>query len=113
MTAYIIRRLLWMIPILLGVSVICFTLLKQAPGDPVSAIVASSRDSGSQMTQADRDALREQYGLNNPVYVQYYDWASLAIRGNFGDSTRSNQPVWDVIKSRLPNTTRVVTPSTV
>jgi peptide/nickel transport system permease protein len=107
MSAYIIRRLLWMIPILLGVSVICFALLKQAPGDPVSAIVASSRDSGSQMTQADRDTLREQYGLNNPVYVQYYDWASLAIRGNFGDSTRSNQPVWDVIKGRLPNTIKL------
>lgn len=107
MTAYIIRRLLWMIPILLGVSVICFALLKQAPGDPISAIVASGRDSGSQMTQADREALRQQYGLNNPVYVQYYDWASLAIRGNFGDSTRSNQPVWDVIKGRLPNTIKL------
>ena len=107
MTAYIIRRLLWMIPILLGVSIICFGLLKQAPGDPVSAIVASSRDSGSTMTQQDRDTLREQYGLNNPIYVQYFDWVSLAVRGNFGDSTRSNQPVWDVIKSRLPNTIKL------
>jgi peptide/nickel transport system permease protein len=96
-----------MIPILIGVSIICFALLKQAPGDPVSAIVASSRDSGSQMTQADRDALRQQYGLNNPIWVQYYDWASLAMRGDFGYSTRSNQPVSDVIRSRLPNTMKL------
>jgi peptide/nickel transport system permease protein len=107
MTAYIIRRLLWMIPILIGVSVICFTLLKQAPGDPVTAIVANSRTSGGQLTQQDRDTLREQYGLNNPVWVQYYDWASLAMRGDFGYSTRSNQPVSDVIRSRLPNTMKL------
>jgi peptide/nickel transport system permease protein len=107
MTAYIIRRLLWMVPILIGVSVICFALLKQAPGDPVTAIVANSRTSGSQLTQQDRDTLREQYGLNNPIWVQYYDWASLAIRGDFGYSTRSNQPVSDVILSRLPNTMKL------
>ncbi|MDQ3548477.1 MAG: ABC transporter permease [Chloroflexota bacterium] len=107
MVAYVIRRLLWMIPILLGVSIICFGLLLRAPGDPVSAIVASSRDSGSTLTQQDRDTLRQQYGLNNPIYVQYFDWVSLAARGNFGNSTRSNQPVWDVIKSRLPNTIKL------
>lgn len=107
MTAYVIRRLLWMIPILIGVSIICFGLLKRAPGDPVSAIVASSRNTGATITQQDREALREQYGLNNPVWVQYYDWASLVARGDFGYSTRSNQPVWDVIKSRLPNTVKL------
>jgi peptide/nickel transport system permease protein len=107
MTAYIIRRMLWMIPILLGVSVICFALLMRAPGDPVSAIVASSRNTGATMTQQDREQLREQYGLNNPAYVQYYDWVSLVVRGDFGDSTRSNEPVWDVIRTRLPNTIKL------
>jgi peptide/nickel transport system permease protein len=107
MTAYVIRRLLWMIPILLGVSVICFALLKQAPGDPVLAIVSSSRDSGTVLTQADRDHLREQYGLNNPVYVQYFDWLELVVQGDFGLSTRSNQPVSDVLRSRLPNTIKL------
>jgi peptide/nickel transport system permease protein len=107
MTAYVIRRLLWMVPILFGVSIVCFTLLKQAPGDPVSAIVASSRTSGQVLTQQDRDALREQYGLNNPVYVQYFDWAKLAARGDFGYSSRSNQPVIDVILDRLPNTMKL------
>src|SRR5690554_6266006 len=104
MTAYIIRRLLWMFPLLLGVSIICFALLKQAPGDPVVAIIASGRESGAQLTTEDRERLREVYGLNRPVYVQYYDWLREAVKGNFGVSTRMREPVFDVIMQRLPNT---------
>ncbi len=107
MTAYIIRRLLWMIPLLLGVSVICFALLKAAPGDQVSAMMAGSRGSGVTITAAEREALREQYGLNNPVYVQYYDWLRETARGNLGISSRMNQPVTDVIRQRLPNTMKL------
>lgn len=107
MTAYIIRRLMWMIPLLFGVSIICFTLLKNAPGDPVSAIIAAGRDSGEQLTTEDREALREQMGLNQPVYLQYVDWLREAVRGNFGTSTRMRQPVFDVIMSRLPNTMKL------
>lgn len=107
MTAYIIRRLLWMLPLLLGVSIICFGLLKQAPGDPVVAIIAAGRDSGSQLTTEDREALREIYGLNRPVYVQYVDWLREAVRGNFGNSTRMREPVFDVIMTRLPNTMKL------
>ncbi|CAN5818907.1 oligopeptide ABC transporter permease AppB [soil metagenome] len=107
MTAYIIRRLLWMIPLLLGVSIISFGLLKAAPGDQVSAMMASSRGSGATMTAADREQLREQYGLNNPVYVQYYDWLRETARGNLGVSSRMNQPVRDVILQRLPNTMKL------
>jgi peptide/nickel transport system permease protein len=107
MTAYIIRRLLWMIPLLLGVSIICFALLKQAPGDPVVAIIAAGRDSGQQLTTEDREALRELYGLNRPIYVQYVDWLREAVRGNFGNSTRMRQPVFEVIMMRLPNTMKL------
>jgi peptide/nickel transport system permease protein len=107
MTAYIIRRLLWMFPLLLGVSIICFGLLKQAPGDPVVAIIAAGRESGQQLTTEDREALRELYGLNRPVYVQYVDWLREAVRGNFGNSTRMRQPVFDVIMMRLPNTMKL------
>lgn len=107
MMAYIIRRLLWMIPLLLGVSIICFGLLKAAPGDQVSALMASSRASGVSLTAGEREALREQYGLNNPVYVQYYDWLRETVRGNLGDSSRMNQPVTDVIMQRLPNTMKL------
>jgi peptide/nickel transport system permease protein len=107
MTAYIIRRLMWMIPLLFGVSIICFALLKQAPGDPVVAIIAAGRDSGQQLTTEDREALREVYGLNRPIYVQYVDWLREAVRGNFGNSTRMRQPVFDVIMTRLPNTMKL------
>ncbi len=107
MTAYIIRRLMWMIPLLFGVSIICFALLKQAPGDPVTAIIAAGRESGQQLTTEDREALREQMGLNRPVYIQYVDWLREAVRGNFGISTRMRQPVFDVIMSRLPNTMKL------
>jgi peptide/nickel transport system permease protein len=107
MTAYIIRRLMWMIPLLFGVSLICFALLKQAPGDPVVAIIAAGRDSGQQLTTEDREALREVYGLNRPIYVQYVDWLREAVRGNFGNSTRMRQPVFEVIMTRLPNTMKL------
>ena len=107
MTAYIVRRLLWILPLLFGVSLVCFALLKSAPGDPVSAIRAQSRSSGQIIQASDMEALREQYGLNDPVYVQYFDWLSLAARGNFGYSTRQNAPVVDVVMDRLPNTMKL------
>lgn len=107
MTAYIIRRLLWMIPLLLGVSVICFGLLKRAPGDPVTAILAQSRASGTIINADDKEALRELYGLNKPIYQQYFDWLKIAVRGDFGYSTRLKQPVTDVLKPRLANTIKL------
>jgi peptide/nickel transport system permease protein len=107
MTAYIIRRLLWMFPILLGVSIICFALLKQAPGDPVAVMVADARATGQVITAEDRERLRRQYGLDRPVYLQYLDWLQQVSRGNFGVSTRTNAPVSEVIMQRLPNTIKL------
>jgi peptide/nickel transport system permease protein len=107
MTAYIIRRLLWMLPLLFGVSVISFTLLKSAPGDPVSAILAGAAREGGGMTAEDRQRLREQYGLDDPAYVQYFRWLREVVQGNLGESTRSNAPVFDIIKQRLPNTIKL------
>ncbi len=107
MTAYIIRRLLWMIPLLLGVSVICFILLLRMPGDPVSAIIASSRGTGEVTSAEDRAQLREQLGLNDPVYVRYFDWLREVLKGNFGQSVIKKQPVTEVIRSKLPNTIKL------
>lgn len=108
MTAFIIRRLLWMVPILFGVSVICFVLLKQAPGDPVAILVADARQAGQQISMEDRARLREQYGLNRPVHLQYADWLGQVLQGNFGVSTRTNAPVHELIMARLPNTLRLM-----
>jgi peptide/nickel transport system permease protein len=107
MTAYIIRRLLWMLPLLLGVSIICFAMLKRAPGDPVAVMMAEARATGATLTQADRERLRQQYGLDRPVYVQYLDWLGQVSRGNFGMSSRMNAPVSGVIMQRLPNTLKL------
>jgi peptide/nickel transport system permease protein len=113
MTAYIIRRLLWMIPLLIGVSIICFGMLKRAPGDPVLVLLAQSRSSGTVITKDDKEALRQLYGLNKPIYQQYFDWVKLAVRGNFGNSTRVKQPVSKVIRTRLPNTLKLTSVSLV
>ncbi len=107
MTAYIVRRLLWMIPLLVGVSVITFAMLKRIPGDPVTVMLLESRSSGRVITEADRERLRKQYGLDKPAYLQYFDWLGEVLRGNLGTSIRMKQPVTEVIKQRLPNTIKL------
>ncbi|MBX5446641.1 ABC transporter permease [Sphaerobacter sp.] len=107
MAGFIIRRLLWMLPLLLGVSIICFAMLKRAPGDPVAAMLAESRSTGQNLTLADRERLRHQLGLDRPAYLQYVDWLGQVAHGNLGMSTRMNQPVADVIMQRLPNTMKL------
>ncbi|MDP9469282.1 MAG: ABC transporter permease [Chloroflexota bacterium] len=107
MTAYIVRRLLWMVPILLGVSVITFAMLKNVPGDPVSQMMATGRSGGARATQADRERLARQYGLDKPVYIQYVDWLREIARGNLGTSFESNRPVLELILERLPNTMKL------
>ena len=107
MTAYIVRRLLWMVPILLGVSVITFAMLKNVPGDPVSQMMATGRSGGARVTQADRERLARQYGLDKPVYVQYVDWLREIAGGNLGTSFESNRPVLELILERLPNTMKL------
>jgi len=107
MTAYIVRRLLWMIPLLVGVSIITFAMLKRIPGDPVTVMLLESRSSGRVITEADRERLRKQYGLDKPAYLQYFDWLGEVLRGNLGTSIRMKQPVTEVIKQRLPNTMKL------
>jgi len=106
MTAYVIRRLLWIGPILFGVSVLTFVMLKNVPGDPVSQALAGGRG-GSMVTQSDRQRLAEQYGLNRPLHLQYLDWIGGVARGNLGYSYESNRPVLELILERLPNTLKL------
>ena len=106
MTAYIIRRLLWMAPILFGVSVITFIMLKNVPGDPVSEQLAGGRG-GRVVTQADRERLAKQYGLDRPLHLQYVDWVRSVASGNLGYSYESNRPVRDLILEHLPNTIKL------
>jgi peptide/nickel transport system permease protein len=106
-TAYIIRRLLWVVPVLLGVSIITFALLKNVPGDPVMQTLAAGRTGEMPSTAADRERLYKQLGLDKPVYLQYFDWLREVTKGNLGYSIERNQPVFDLIKARLPNTLKL------
>jgi peptide/nickel transport system permease protein len=87
-----------MIPVLLLVSVLIFSLIHLTPGDPVVAML------GEEATPQARDALRRQLGLDQPIPVQYAGWLTRALRGDLGRSIRTNQPVAEAIGERLPVT---------
>jgi len=97
-TQYILRRLLLMIPVAFLVSAIVFVLLRITPGDPVLVYAGEERD------PAALEALRHEYGLDQPLPVQYVVWLEHAIRGDLGRSLRTRQPVTQAILERLPKT---------
>src|SRR4051812_10459557 len=98
MAAYIAKRLLAAVPVLLGVSVVAFVLVRLVPGDPVTAML------GAQYNEAQARVLRERYGLDRPVPVQYALWLGRVVRGDLGRSAFTRQPVRSAILERLPVT---------
>src|SRR5713101_1239193 len=99
MTAYIIRRIVHMIPVLLGVTIIAFTVMRIIPGDVAQLMM------GENANPQDLQKLRESLGLNQPIHVQYIQWLGNALRGDLGTSFRNpNQTVAQVIMERLPIT---------
>lgn len=99
MLTYILKRLLALIPVLVGVSLLVFASLYLTPGDPLSAVLGEAVVSKEQA-----DQLRAQYGFDQPLYVQYLRFAGRAIQGDLGRSLRYNQPVLTQIQSQLPAT---------
>ncbi len=95
MLNYALRRILYLVPVLFGVSVISFSLLRFIPGDP--AIVLA----GVGATQADLEGIRAEYGLNAPLPVQYLNYVSRAVRGDLGISIRTRDPVARTLATRL------------
>lgn len=98
MGKYILRRIINMIPTLLIVAIIVFLITRMIPGDPAAVML------GPQASVQKIEALTEQLGLNEPLYVQFFDYISNLLKGNLGDSLAYNQPVIDLIKDRFPNT---------
>jgi ABC-type dipeptide/oligopeptide/nickel transport system permease component len=92
------RRLLGAIPVLLGISFLVFMLMHIAPGDPVSLLL------GDDATPADVEQIRRELGLDKPLLMQYWDFLSRAIRGDFGRSLKFNEPVMKLVFERLPAT---------
>ena len=101
MGKYLVMRLVLMIPILLGITIVSFTVMKVAPGDPVSLYT----DFNPNMNAETIKRLRETYGLDDPMYVQYWRWLSNMVRLDFGTSFASDhRPVLNKILERLPIT---------
>ncbi len=98
MTAYIIRRLLLLVPVAFFVSVITFLLIHLVPGDPARVLL------GEDVTPQALAALRRELGLNRPLYEQYVLWVNQALHGNLGESIILHQPVLQAIIQRLPVT---------
>ena len=101
MLRFILRRLLILIPTLILISIITFAIIQLPPGDFLTSYVAALTTTGEVTNEAEIEYLREQYGLNKPVYVQYLKWMSGAVRGDFGESFAMGRPVKDLIWERL------------
>ena len=89
-------------PVLLGVSVFCFLLIRVLPGDPVLSIVPETA------TPEDIERTRARYGLDRPLVEQYGAWMAGVVRGDFGDSIRTNRAIVEQIAERLPRTLELV-----
>ena len=104
MTTYIIRRLLLMIPTLLGITIMVFAISRIAPGDPVSLSMGPGGQLDAARAADVRKARMALYGLDKPIPVQYAKWLGRVVRLDFGDSIKHHRPVIDIIKERLPIT---------
>lgn len=98
LTEYTIKRLIIGVFIILAVTVILFGIMQAMPGDPIE-LLAGERVSPEKIAQ-----LKAQWGLDKPVYMQYFYWLSRIIRGDFGRSMVTKLPVIELIKARLPYT---------
>lgn len=99
MVSYILRRCIMAIPILLGITILSFSIMHLAPGDPASLMVDPT------IKPEDKARVLESLGLNDPVHIQYMKWLGRMVQGDFGTSfIRKGQPVIEMILNRLPYT---------
>ena len=101
MIAYIARRFLLALGTMWAISVFSFIIIQLPPGDFVDAYIANLSASGSVVSMEEAESLRQLYGLNRPIYVQYAKWITRVLHGDFGESMEWQRPVMDVIGDRL------------
>jgi peptide/nickel transport system permease protein len=102
MLTYILRRIVLLIPTILVISVISFLIIQLPPGDFLTAQIAVLQNQGQLVDESVIQAMQQQYGLDQPMYVQYWKWISgIVLRGDFGQSLQWRQPVADLIWERL------------
>src|ERR1700716_2467453 len=98
MWAYAAERILYAVPIAIGVTVICFGLVFLAPGDPVQMLLPPDA------SQQDVEYLKKLYGFDRPIPIQYLKWLGRAVSGDLGVSLQSNRPVISEVSRALSNT---------
>ncbi|HWR30703.1 MAG TPA: ABC transporter permease [Negativicutes bacterium] len=101
MLKYIGKRFLWMIPVLLGISFILFSIMELSPGDPARMML------GDYASQADVEALRKEMGLNDPFFIRYGNYVNNILHGDFGMSYQTKKNCAEEIINRFPATLKI------
>ncbi|QNO15692.1 ABC transporter permease [Alkalicella caledoniensis] len=99
MKTYLIRRLLQMIPLFFGITIVSFSIVHLAPGSPVDLLAGDPN-----ITPEDIARMEEALGLNRPIHIRYFEWVGDMVKGDFGNSFRQGKAVSALILERLPNT---------
>ena len=107
MLSYIIRRIIYMIVVLLVLSVVSFFIIQLPPGDFLTAFIENMRAQGTVVSEEQIMLLKEYYGLDQPMYLQYLRWLGNLLQGDLGQSFQWNQPVTELIKERLALTVTI------
>jgi len=118
MIAYFVRRLLLVIPTFIGITIMVFAITRFVPGGPIERIIADTRamqtgqggssstasgpSGGQPLSEEQIQKLKEYYGFDKPLLTSYFFWLSKVLQGDLGRSTRYYDPVWDMIKDRIP-----------
>ncbi|MBI5029047.1 MAG: ABC transporter permease [Chloroflexi bacterium] len=100
MTKYLINRLLYTIPVIIGVSILVFSMLHLVPGDPVRAMFADAGGASAEQIEQ----IRRLLGLDQPLPIQYLNYIGKVLRGDLGESIISKQSVWELIVQNFPST---------
>lgn len=103
MVKYILRRLINLIPVLIIISIVLFTLNEAMPGNPVDLLMPQNITNETQRQEL-RKVLEERYNLNGPIHERYVGWVGRILSGEFGESTKFQRPVTDVVGQPLRNT---------
>ena len=102
MRIYMLKRLIEIVPTVLMITFVVFVMMRSVPGDPVVALL------GDAYTQEDAERVRQEYGLERPILVQYVIWLGKLLQGDWGASILSGRPVLQDVLIRLPVTLELI-----